>query len=77
MEVSYKKKSKGSITTKGGPAGELKIEIDNISDGYIIADRTNGLVKSYTEKTQSNSKFNAMGQDMSTAGTITTHQTVE
>ncbi len=77
VEVSYKKKSKGSITTKGGPAGELKIEIDNISDGYIIADRTNGLVKSYTEKTQSNSKFNAMGQDMSTAGTITTHQTVE
>ncbi len=77
VEVSFKKKSKGIMTTKGGPGGELKIDIDNLSDGYIIVDKSTGLVKSFTEKTQSKSKFNAMGQDMSTSGTIVSHQTIE
>ncbi|HMN32113.1 MAG TPA: hypothetical protein PKA54_01935 [Chitinophagaceae bacterium] len=77
VEVSFKKKSKGIMTTKGGPGGELKIDIDNLSDGYIIVDKSTGLVKSYTEKTQSKSKFNAMGQDISSTGTIVSHQTIE
>lgn len=77
IELSFKKKTKGTVTTKGGPAGEMKINIDNLSSGKITVDRTSSRVLTYTETTQSNSKFNAMGQDMSTEGTIINHTIFE
>jgi hypothetical protein len=71
--VSFKKKTKGTITRSGGQGGEMKIESDNLSNGMITVDMTSGVVKSYTETTNTNSKTNMMGQDMPSTGTVISH----
>lgn len=68
--VSFKKKTKGTMTRSGGPAGEMKIDIDNLSDGLITVDMSTGLVKTYSENTQSKSKTMMMGQEMPSTGKI-------
>ncbi|MCC7029865.1 MAG: hypothetical protein IT257_06130, partial [Chitinophagaceae bacterium] len=76
--VSFKKKTKGSITRNGGPGGgEMKIEMDNLSDGLITVDMSTGLVKTYTEKTNSNSKTFMMGNEMPSTGTTISDVTFE
>ncbi|MBK6819145.1 MAG: hypothetical protein IPG85_05890 [Bacteroidetes bacterium] len=71
--VSFKKKTKGTITRSGGQGGEMKIESDNLSNGMITVDMTSGVVKSYTETTNTNSKTNMMGQDIPSTGTVISH----
>jgi len=71
--VSFKKKTKGTITRSGGQGGEMKIESDNLSNGMITVDMTSGVVKSYSETTNTNSKTNMMGQDMPSTGTVISH----
>lgn len=71
--ISFKKKTKGTMTRSGGPGGEMKIETDNLSNGLLTVELSTGLVKSYTETTNSNSKTNMMGQDMPSTGTIVSH----
>ena len=68
--VSFKKKSKGSITRNGGPGGEMKIDIDNLSSGMITVDMSTGLVKTYTETTDTKSKTFVMGQEMPSDGKV-------
>jgi hypothetical protein len=76
--VSFKKKTKGSITRNGGPGGgEMKIDMDNLSDGLITVDMSTGLVKTYTEKTNSNSKTFMMGNEMPSTGTTISDVTFE
>jgi hypothetical protein len=71
-KVTFKRKTKGTITTNGNGM-EMKIEVDNLSNGELIVDVITGLVKSYNETTNSNSKMNMMGQDMPSTGVISTH----
>lgn len=71
--ISFKKKTKGTMTRSDGPGGEMKIETDNLSNGLLTVELSTGLVKSYTETTNSNSKTNMMGQDMPSTGTIVSH----
>ncbi|MBK7039427.1 MAG: hypothetical protein IPH46_02825 [Bacteroidetes bacterium] len=51
----------------------MKIESDNLSNGMITVDMTSGVVKSYTETTNTNSKTNMMGQDIPSTGTVISH----
>ncbi len=66
--VSFKRKTKGTVSRSGGQGGDMKIEMDNLSNGMITVDLSNGLVKTYTETTNSNSKTNMMGQEMPSTG---------
>lgn len=70
--VSFKRKTKGTVSRSGGQGGDMKIEMDNLSSGLITVDVQTGLVKSYTETTNSNSKTNMMGQEMPSTGVTTT-----
>jgi hypothetical protein len=66
--VSFKRKTKGTVSRSGGQGGDMKIEMDNLSSGLITVDVQTGLVKTYTETTNSNSKTNMMGQEMPSTG---------
>lgn len=70
--VSFKKKTKGTKVNQS-PQGEMKIEIDNLSEGNMTVEIKSGLVKTYNETTNSNSKMNMMGQDMPSTGKTITH----
>ncbi len=69
--VSFKKKTKGTLSMSGGQAGDMKVDMDNLSNGMITVDVTTGLVKTYTETTNSKSVTHMMGQEMPSTGTIT------
>lgn len=76
--VSFKKKTKGTITRSGGQkGGEMKIDMDNLSSGMITVDIKTGLVKSFTETIASKSTTNMMGMDMPSTGTIISNVTFE
>lgn len=67
--ISFKKKTKGTITRES-QQGEMKIETDNLSEGAITVDTQTGIVKTFNEKTNTQSKVNMMGQDMPSKGVI-------
>lgn len=71
--VSFKKKTKGTLSMSGGQAGEMKVDMDNLSNGMITVDITTGLVKTYAETTNSKSVTHMMGQEMPSTGTISSH----
>lgn len=66
-EISFKKKTKGTRTLKR-EQGEMVMEIDNLSSGTLLVDMTTGLVKSFQEEENTNTKMNMMGQDMPSTG---------
>ncbi len=66
-EISFKKKTKGTRTIKR-EQGEMVMDIDNLSSGTLTVDLTTGLVKSYIEEENTNTKMNMMGQDMPSTG---------
>lgn len=70
--VSFKKKTKGTITRES-QQGDMKIETDNLSEGTITVDTQTGIVKTYSEKTNAQSKVNMMGQDMPSKGVVISH----
>lgn len=66
-KVSFKRKKKGTRVMKG-QQGEMNIDIDNLSSGLITVSLSTGMVSSYYEDADSNTKMKAMEKDITTSG---------
>ena len=66
-KVSFKRKKKGTRTMKG-QQGEMNMDIDNLSSGLITVNLSTGMVSSYMEDADSNTKMKAMDKDITTSG---------
>lgn len=66
-KVSFKRKKKGTRVMKN-QQGEMNLDIDNLSSGLITVSLSTGMVSSYYEDADSNTKMKAMERDMTTSG---------
>ena len=70
--LSFKKKTKGVTSHSGGQGGDIKVDLDNLSNGMLTVDLKTALVKRFYENTDTKSKTTMMGQDIPSTGKVMT-----